>query len=188
MRKLIIIITLFAVSVILVAAASADDIGEGKFPDFKLKSPSGCDVVLADLIGERPIVITFWATWCKPCKKELEKMKPIFDELKDDIYFIAICEDGPRSRSKVPPYIKSEGFEYFIALDKNKDVMMRAGVSDIPDFFILDLEGNIIYRHRGYKLGNELKHKKAIEKLLSSLPTTAESDVESKSDLKSKDE
>ncbi|MFP4460229.1 MAG: TlpA family protein disulfide reductase [Candidatus Zixiibacteriota bacterium] len=170
MNKLNIMLIILIAGLIFAASENTEE----KFPDFKLDDIYGESVSLSDMVGERPIIVTFWATWCKPCKKELEKMKPIFAEMKDKVHFIAINQDGPRSRSKVSPYVKSENFEYTFLYDDNKDVMMRAGVSDIPELFILDLEGNIVYRHRGYKLGNEIKHKKALDELLETIPCEKE--------------
>ncbi len=168
MKRIYLILGL--VALVFAGAGSGD-----KFPDFTLENIDGDDVSLEQMLGEKPVVITFWATWCKPCVKELKAFKPIYEEMKDDFHFIAINEDGPRSRGKVKPFAKKEGFEYTILYDNNGEVKMKAGVSDIPHFFLLDKSGNIVYKHPGYKTGDE---KESVEAIKDLLKTSSCSDTE----------
>jgi len=109
-------------------------------------------------IGDgNPIVISFWATWCKPCKKELNAIAEVYEGWQDDtgVKLVAISIDDSRSSSKVKPYVNSSGWEYEIYLDSNKDLARSLGVSTVPHTFLLDGDGNIVWEHRGYIEGDE---------------------------------
>ena len=160
--------------ILMALSAFASETTAKKFPDFTLKNLANQDVKLADLLAEKPVVVTFWATYCKPCLKELKAFKPIFEELKDDIHFVAINEDGPRSKSKIKPLVKKEGFDYTVLYDKGAKLKLKAGVVDIPHFFLLDQNGEIVFSHRGYKSGDEKKSTEAIKALIKEIKAAGE--------------
>lgn len=153
--------------------------GEGslkKAPGFSLKDLNKKEVVLDSLLGKGPIVIDFWATWCKPCLVELDHIKDIYKELKEEgLTVVAINEDDPRNVSKVKPLTASRRWEFHILLDPNKQVKRLYQVVAYPTTFILDAEGSIRNKHIGYTQGSEIELKKEIEKLL--LPAQSEPDT-----------
>ena len=78
-----------------------------------------------------PIIISFWATWCKPCKKELNNIAELYEEWQDEtgVKVIAISIDDTRSMSKVAPYVNSSDWEYEVYLDSNGELKRSMGVS-----------------------------------------------------------
>ena len=104
-----------------------------------------------------PIVISFWATWCKPCTKELNNIAEIYEDWQDEtnVKLVAVSIDDRRSQSKVAPYVNSSAWEYEIYIDSNSDLKRAMGVSTVPHTFLLDKNKQIIWQHRGYVEGDE---------------------------------
>ena len=104
-----------------------------------------------------PIVISFWATWCKPCTKELNNIAELYEDWQDEtnVKLVAVSIDDRRSQSKVAAYVNSSGWEYEIYIDPNSDLKRAMGVSTVPHTFLLDKNKQIIWQHRGYVEGDE---------------------------------
>lgn len=161
MKKSILIITLLLISFSL---NLADEVEEA--PSFCLKSMENETVCLDSLNGSY-VIMDFWAIPCKSCVEGLDAMKEIFEKYREKgLYFLAICEDGPRNISKVPSFVKGHQWEYTILYDENQEVQNLFGIQAIPETFIIDKEGNIIFRHRGYKEGDEQEIEEMLEELL----------------------
>jgi len=127
-------------------------------PSVKVKNLKGSLVNIQTIENDgKPIVISFWATWCKPCKKELNAIAEVYEDWQDDtgVKLVAISIDDSRSSSKVKPYVNSSGWEYEVYLDPNRDLARSLGVSTVPHTFLLDGDGNIVWEHRGYIEGDE---------------------------------
>jgi len=157
---------------ILVLSVSLFAQGGGrKSPNFKLENLNGEYVELKTLLGKGPLLISFWATWCKPCVEELEEYKKLYSEYRDRGFnILAISTDDEKTVAKVKPFIKSKGYDFTILLDTNSEVARKFYVQNIPYSFLLDEKGNIVYSHLGYKKGDELQVKKKVDALLSALP------------------
>ncbi len=127
-------------------------------PSVDLKTLQGKNFNIQEIENNgNPIVINFWATWCKPCKKELNNIAEIYEDWQDEtgVKIIAISIDDRRSQSKVAPYINSADWEYEVYLDSNSDLKRAMGVSTVPHTFLLDSEKKIVWQHKGYVEGDE---------------------------------
>ena len=127
-------------------------------PSVDVKTINGKSININSIDNdEMPIVINFWATWCKPCKKELNNIAEVYDEWQDEtgVKIIAISIDDTRSMSKVAPYVNSVGWEYEVYLDPNGDLKRAMGVSTVPHTFLLNSKKEIVWQHRGYVDGDE---------------------------------
>ena len=127
-------------------------------PSVDVKTINGKSININSIDNnEMPIVINFWATWCKPCKKELNNIAEVYDEWQDEtgVKIIAISIDDTRSMSKVAPYVNSVGWEYEVYLDSNGDLKRAMGVSTVPHTFLLNSKKEIVWQHRGYVDGDE---------------------------------
>jgi cytochrome c biogenesis protein CcmG, thiol:disulfide interchange protein DsbE len=102
-------------------------------------------------------VISFWATWCSPCKKELDAISEYYEEWqkKYNMELVAISTDDARSAAKVPGVVQTKGWKYRILLDSNKELSIAANIQSVPYTLLLDQKGNIVYEHIGYAPGDE---------------------------------
>ena len=127
-------------------------------PSVEVKTINGKSINITSIENnEMPIVLNFWATWCKPCKKELNNIAEVYDEWQDEtsVKIIAISIDDTRSMSKVAPYVNSVSWEYEVYLDPNGDLKRAMGVSTVPHTFLLNSKKEIVWQHRGYVDGDE---------------------------------
>jgi cytochrome c biogenesis protein CcmG, thiol:disulfide interchange protein DsbE len=138
-----------------------------KAPEFKLENIDGKYIELSKEIGSGPILISFWATWCKPCIEELSQYKTIFKEYESKgVKVIAISTDNEKTTAKVRPLVKSKAFPFTILLDPNSEVARKFYVPSVPYVVILDKLGNIAYTHLGYMKGDEIKIREKLDELL----------------------
>lgn len=115
----------------------------------------------------KPIIISFWALWCKPCKKELDAYNDNYEDWKDEtgVKIIAVSIDDARSTAKVLPFVSGKDWEFDVLLDPNGDFKRAMSVNMIPHTFILDGEGNIVYQHTSYYEGLEDEIFEIVEKV-----------------------
>lgn len=141
---------------------------EGKIaPGFRLENLDGDIISLEDSLGDGPILISFWATWCKPCIEELPEIEKIYDELKDQgLKAFAISVDGERSVAKVEPFVKAKKLSIPVLLDTNSDVARIYYATTVPFTVIIDSKGEIVYSHSGYKKGDEIHLKAKLVEIL----------------------
>ena len=159
-----IFITILLLSGLIFAQKESKQL-EGKAPNFELEDLDGEFQELNDFLGDGPILISFWATWCKPCIQELREYNKIYNEFKDDGFkIIAISTDSERSVSKVKPFISSMGYKFPVLLDTNSDVAREYYARVMPYSVILNKDGQILYSHVGFSHGDEKKVKEIVQK------------------------
>ena len=105
----------------------------------------------------KPMVISFWATWCKPCLRELNAITEVYEDWQDElgVKLIAVSIDDSRNMAKVGPTAATNGWEFDVYVDLNQDFKRGLGVNNIPHTFVVDGKGNIVWQHTGYALGDE---------------------------------
>ena len=138
-------------------------------PNTQVKTLDGSNFNINQLENDgNPIVISFWATWCKPCKKELNNIAEIYEDWQDEtgVKLVAISIDDTRSMAKVTPFVNASDWEYEVYLDPNGDFKRAMGVSTVPHTFLLNGQNKIVWQHKGYVDGDEMELFKEIKKLL----------------------
>ena len=109
-----------------------------QLPNINLKDLNGNTKNLSKFSNNgNPIIISFWATWCKPCKAELNTIAEEYDDWVDEtgVKLIAISIDDARSSTRVEPYINAQGWEYMVLLDPNGDYKRAVNVNNVPHTF-----------------------------------------------------
>lgn len=159
-------IALLFVCLSLVSSIFSQNDGK-KVPSVQLTDLNGKPVNTANLSEKGPIVISFWATWCAPCKRELNTIHEVYEEWQKEtgITIVAVSIDDEKTKAQVPLYVNGKGWEYVVLLDPNWDFKRAMGVGNVPHTFLIDAEGNIVYSHTGYSEGDEEKLLEEIRKL-----------------------
>jgi cytochrome c biogenesis protein CcmG/thiol:disulfide interchange protein DsbE len=163
-------VSVCAIALLLSASLIAQQTGtrQGRqAPDFALDDVSGTTVRLTDLLGRGPILISFWATWCKPCLEELTELQKVYETYKDrGLTMLAISTDSEKSVAKVKPLVRGKGYTFTILLDTNAEVARQFYAQIIPFTVVIDRNGVIVSSHVGYKKGDELGVRRLLEELI----------------------
>ena len=131
---------------------------QNSLPSVELKTLDGQIVNMSEISNDgKPIIINFWATWCSPCKRELNNINDVYEDWVDEtgVKLIAISIDDARQVYKVGPYVEGVAWEFDILLDTNGDFKRAMNVNNVPFTFLMDGDGNIVYKHNNYAEGDE---------------------------------
>ncbi len=130
-----------------------------KLPSVEVLTLDGKRVNISDYGKKGKItIISFWATWCAPCKLELNNISDIYDDWKKDynLELVAVSIDDSRSTAKVKSLVQAQGWDFAVLLDPNGD-LKRAFNFQMPPYTVLvNKNGTIVSTHLGYKSGDEL--------------------------------
>jgi cytochrome c biogenesis protein CcmG, thiol:disulfide interchange protein DsbE len=162
-------IILLAVIIIFPSIALGQTAGNAsKAPDITIRDINGKRIELKTLLENGPVIIDFWALWCIPCLKELPHLNKIYNKNKErGVTILAINEDDPSSEAKVKPYVKGERFQFYVAIDKEKELWRTFKIVSLPTLFLIDQHGDIRYSQTGYRPGDERLLEAEIENILS---------------------
>lgn len=160
----------FFLTLVLFLAAVA---GFAQLPAVTLRNLDG-KMVRTDTLSNagRPMIISFFATWCKPCNRELSAIADVYEDWQQEtgVKLVAVSIDEGQNTEKVRPFVESKGWEYEVLLDPNSNFRRALGVNLIPHVVLLDGKGKIVLSGSGYTEGGE---EKLIERVRDLLKTGA---------------
>ncbi len=131
---------------------------QAQLPAVTLKDINGKTVQTDKLSNDgKPFIISFFATWCKPCNRELSAINEVYEEWQEEtgVKVIAVSIDQAQNINKVKPLVDTNGWPYEVLLDPNSDFKRALGIQMIPYVLIVDGKGEIVYKHNGYTEGAE---------------------------------
>mgnify|MGYP003504706763 FL=1 len=129
-----------------------------QLPNVTLQDIEGNTVQTGSIENDgKPMIISFWATWCKPCLRELKAIHEVYPDWQDEtgVRMIIVSIDQAQDANRVKPMVDGFGWEYEVLLDPNGDFKRAMNVQNVPHVFVLDGKGKIIYNHAGYVDGGE---------------------------------
>ena len=134
---------------------------------FALPDLDGNEFSLEKELGTGPLVFDFWATWCKPCIKALPKLQAVARDYKEGgVRVYAISIDGPQSQAKIRPFMRRYKLELPVLLDRASQVMKQFQLLQVPSTLIISTSGEVVFRHQGYRPGDEKKLRNHLDELL----------------------
>lgn len=146
--------------------AIASNTINAQLPNVKLQDINGNTVQTGEISNDgNPIIISFWATWCKPCIRELKAIHEVYPDWQDEtgVKMIIVSIDQAQDANRVKPMVDGFGWEYEVLLDPNGDFKRAMNVQNVPHVFVLDGKGKIVYNHTGYVDGGEQDIREALD-------------------------
>ncbi len=138
-------------------------------PNVTIKNLKGKSINVQDFANNGKItVFSFWATWCSPCKKELDAIAEVYPDWQEeyDVELVAITVDNARALPKVPGMVESKQWDYIILSDVKQELQRALNFQSVPQTFLIDKNGNIVYSHTGYVSGDEYELEDKIKALV----------------------
>lgn len=159
MKKLALLLIGFTFTLSAVAQEENNQSNGKQVASVQLEDMEGNVVNTADLGFDGPVIISFWATWCSPCKRELNTIHEEYIDWQEEtgVNLVAVSVDNEQTKGRVPVYVNGVAWDYLVLMDPNGDFKRAMGVNNVPHTFLLDKDGNIVYSHNNYAPGDELE-------------------------------
>ncbi|MFW5706677.1 MAG: TlpA disulfide reductase family protein [Bacteroidota bacterium] len=149
--------TLIVAAMLIFNISAAQSPGNKSIPAHSIKTLDGRDFSTSQFDNDgKPYVLSFWATWCRPCLKELNAIAEIYDEWQAmGFKVIAVSTDDARTKANILPMVNGRGWEYEFYHDVNGDFRRAMGVNMVPHTFIINGKGEIVSQHTSFSDGME---------------------------------
>ena len=146
----------FVLVAAIITAMYADKQRDIMLPDLSVKLLDGKQVRLSVLLEEGPLLVSFWATWCAPCKKEMIFLEEFHQKYNENSFrVLAISTDSPKSMSKVKSYIRAKKHTFLVGIDPNQDIAKKMNALLMPTTLILNKDRKVSWYHQGFIPGDE---------------------------------
>ncbi len=141
---------------------------QSKLPNVTLKTLDGKSINLSSYNSKsKPVVISFWATWCGPCIKELKAINSVYAKWQKEtgVELVAVSIDDARTKNRVKSQVSGAGWKYTVLMDENHELKRAMNVVNVP-YTVIVYEGKIVYSHSNYTPGIENDIYKKLQSLV----------------------
>ena len=146
----------FILFAMIFTAMYADKQRDIMLPDLSVRLLDGKQVRLSALLEEGPLLVSFWATWCAPCKKEMIFLEEFHQKYNENSFrVLAISTDSPKSMSKVKSYIRAKKYAFLVGIDPNQEIAKKMNALLMPTTLILNKDRKVSWYHQGFIPGDE---------------------------------
>ena len=162
MKKILMILTIFLLTDLSV-------FGQKTLPDLMIKNLDGKPVNAQSLASSGKItIISFWATWCAPCQKELQAISVNYEtwQKKYNVELVAVTIDNIQGLAKVKPLMAQKRWSYSAFSDMNSQLLQQLGGQNVPFTALVNQKGQVVYVHNGFKEGDEIELENKISELV----------------------
>jgi peroxiredoxin len=129
-------------------------------PEFDVQTLSGENVASLDFKGKKKIVVSFWASWCGPCRMELPELSAFYEKYHSaDSKFEVVAVSTDEDRYQAEKYVKEAKLPFPVVWDESGTIANAYSVESIPVLYVIDENGKVIYGQMGYGFGLEFKLK-----------------------------
>lgn len=163
---------LAAAVIVLPDATPAEARVGGRPPSFTLPAAPGGPFRgrfrMADYLGERPVVLLFWATWCVPCRQELPFYQSLYERFESQgLEVVAISMDSPSTVNQAGPAARRLGVRYPVVTDLDTRVTSQLNSRRSAPFSVMvNREGRIVWEHEGFSPAEQGAITERVERLV----------------------
>jgi peroxiredoxin len=151
----------FFLKIVILFLITTSVYSQKRIPDVFIENLQRQNVSATEILNPSgPTIISFWATWCKPCLRELQAINSGLEGWQSaaNVKFVAISTDDARTKMRVAALVKSKNWQFPVYVDPNGDLQRSMNILSIPHTLILNKNGEIIYQHSAYAPGDEAKY------------------------------
>ena len=166
------VVLAWVVAAVVAVVLVAGDAGAGPPPDFRLQDLDGNWLTLSEELDANVVYLTFWATWCVPCRREMPHLQELYEELADrGFLIIGVNTDPPGTTSKIKPYVKRYDISYPTVLDPDNNVLDKYNPTrELPYGVLVGRSGDVRQIFPGYRAGDERLLRDKVLELLAGGP------------------
>lgn len=180
MRAMVKTLSMFAVAALLGGAGCASgkgatggeptDNNASEIRPFKAPALDGADVDLGQHLGKDVVMVSFWATYCEPCKAEMPFLQTFYDRYKErGLTIVSVSLDGPETAAEVAPYIRKQGYTFPVVIDRDGAIAQQLNpTSTAPYALVVGRDGKVKKRISGFQGSEAPALEKELEALLGS--------------------